>query len=328
VEWRDNLRIFCQGHLMLAAAVQLGILMAVFTVLEGWWPSSRAHKWWRRPLMVDLCSWAVHPISVSAGIALAVTFTKTLTNGFTHSRLWPMLSAMRIQVAAFPLLAQMAIAVVAADFLAYWMHRAYHRFSFLWAFHVVHHTSRELDWLSTSRLHPVSQMLNTAVVGTILLFAGLPVTAVVVANVVIGAAALLVHANVNWTFGPFKHLVVSPLFHQWHHARLDGDDHDHGVGNFGAIFSVWDRLFGTWSVPAANRPARFGVENAPSPTLTGLILHPLHVGIHFLSNIPGLRGLLATGRAQMRRSRAENVKRQTPQKRPGTDSPVALKTMQ
>jgi sterol desaturase/sphingolipid hydroxylase (fatty acid hydroxylase superfamily) len=53
----------------------------------------------------------------------------------------------------------------------------------LWAFHIVHHTGEELDWLSTLRLHPVSQAVNTAVVGAALLLVGLPITAVVAANV-------------------------------------------------------------------------------------------------------------------------------------------------
>jgi sterol desaturase/sphingolipid hydroxylase (fatty acid hydroxylase superfamily) len=69
---------------------------------------------------------------------------------------------------------------------------------------VVHHTSEDLDWLSTSRLHPVSQALDTAAVGFALLLLGLPVAAVVAANILIGVAALLVHANVRWTFGPAR----------------------------------------------------------------------------------------------------------------------------
>src|SRR5258708_1118882 len=161
------------------------------------------------------------------------------------------------------------------------MHRAYHRFPLLWAFHVVHHSSEELDWLSTTRLHPVSQALNTAAVAAALLLAGLPVTAVVAANIVIGAAALLAHANVRWTLGPCHHLLVSPLFHQWHHARID-HAHPQEAGNFGAVFSVWDRLFGTWALPSSSRPVRFGVPDAPRTTILGLLLHPLRLCVNSL----------------------------------------------
>lgn len=266
----------------MTTAIHLVVLMAVFSIIEGRWPSSRAHKWWRRPLLVDLCSWMIHPLAVGAGIALAVAFTDDLLAKLPNEGLGLAFSVMRTRVAAFSPLTQMAMAVVMADFLSYWIHRAYHRFPVLWAFHLVHHTSEELDWLSTSRLHPVSQALNTTVLGVGLLLSGLPVTAVVAANIFIGAAALLAHANVCWTFGPFQHLLVSPLFHQWHHARHD-DAQDHGAGNFGAVLSVWDRLFGTWSLPGPHRPACFGVNDAPAPTVWGLVLHPLRVCVRFLS---------------------------------------------
>jgi sterol desaturase/sphingolipid hydroxylase (fatty acid hydroxylase superfamily) len=269
---------------MRAAAFELLLLMAVFTFLEDRWPSSRAHRWWRRPLLVDLLSWTVHPLSISAGLALAVAITRVLPGELFPDHDWATFSSMRAHVAALPFLAQTAIAIVIADLLDYWIHRAYHRFPLLWGFHIVHHTSEELDWLSTSRLHPASQTLNTAVVGVTLLSMGLPLPVVVMANVFTGAAALLSHANVNWTFGPLQHLFVSPLFHQWHHARIDGNVDGHGVGNYGAIFSIWDRMFGTWSVPKVSRPRCFGVEEAPAPTVIGLVMHPLRVCLQLFSN--------------------------------------------
>ena len=208
---------------MTAAVVQLVALMAVFTVVEGHWPAMRAHRWWRRPLLVDLCTWLIHPLTISAGITLAVAATDKLPAAIPNSDLWLGPLMFRDRVSSLPFLAQLTIAIVIADFLSYWIHRAYHRFPLLWAFHVVHHTSEELDWLSTSRLHPVSQILNTAAMALVLICLGLPIASVVAANVFTGAAALLVHANVNWTFGPLRHLLVSPIFHHWHHARVDDE---------------------------------------------------------------------------------------------------------
>jgi sterol desaturase/sphingolipid hydroxylase (fatty acid hydroxylase superfamily) len=98
----------------------------------------------------------------------------------------------------------------------------------------------------------------------------------VAANIIIGASALLVHANVWWNFGFVQNLFVSPLFHQWHHACVDDESRDH-IGNYGAALSIWDRLFGTWSLPALKRPAGFGVEDGPRATLLDLVVHPLRV---------------------------------------------------
>lgn len=266
----------------MSIAIQFITLMAVFSFIEGLWPSSRTHKWWRRPLLVDLCAWLIHPLTLGAGIVLAAAAANTLTATLPPREPWIILTALRENVSGWPPSAQIAVAFLLADFLSYWIHRAYHCFPALWAFHVVHHTSEELDWLSTSRLHPVSQIMDTAVVAVMLLLLGIPVAAVVAANIIIGASALLVHANVRWNFGFLQNLLVSPLFHQWHHACVGDKSRDH-TGNYGAVLSIWDRMFGTWSLPALKRPARFGVEDGPSATLLNLAVHPLRVCCRLIS---------------------------------------------
>lgn len=260
----------------MSIAIQFITLMAIFSFIEGLWPSSRAHKWWRRPLLVDICAWLIHPLTLGAGIALAAAAANTLTTMIPPREPWLVLTALREIVSEWPSWVQIAVAFLLADFFSYWIHRAYHYFPALWAFHVVHHTSEELDWLSTSRLHPVSQVVDTAVVAVMLLLLGIPVAAVVAANIIIGASALLVHANVRWNFGFLQNLLVSPLFHQWHHACVDDESRDH-IGNYGAVLSIWDRMFGTWSLAALKRPVRFGVEDGPSATVLDLMVHPLRV---------------------------------------------------
>ena len=260
----------------MSIAVQFIALAAIFSFIEGLWPSSRAHKWWRRPLLVDLCAWLVHPLTLGAGIALAAAAANTLSAMIPPHGLWLIITSLQEMVIEWPSWIQIAVAFLLADFFSYWIHRAYHHFPALWSFHVVHHTSEELDWLSTSRLHPVSQVVDTAIVAIILLLLGIPVTAVVAANIIIGASALLVHANVRWNFGFVQNLLVSPLFHQWHHACVDEKSRNH-IGNYGAALSIWDRLFETRSLPGLKRPARFGVEDGPRATLLELVVHPFRV---------------------------------------------------
>src|SRR5947209_17276458 len=148
----------------MTAAMQLFVLMGVFSVIESCWPSSRAHRWWRRPLLVDLCGWMIHPLTIGLGIAIAAATANAFAARIPAQGLWLTIVALRTNLAGSPLWLQIAVGFLISDFLAYWIHRAYHRFPLLWAFHVVHHTSEELDWLSTSRLHPVSQAMDTAVV--------------------------------------------------------------------------------------------------------------------------------------------------------------------
>ena len=138
---------------MIPAAVHFVTCMIVFSIVERFWPSSAPHRWWRRPLLLDICSWLIVPVAIGAGITLAILLTNALMQG---EHLSPWLIRLRAVVGDIPLFVQFVVAFIAVDFFSYWLHRAYHRFPFLWSFHVMHHTSEEVDWLSTLRVHPVS----------------------------------------------------------------------------------------------------------------------------------------------------------------------------
>src|ERR1051326_8340183 len=63
---------------MIAAAFQLFFCMVVFTVVERLSAAASPHKWWRRPLFIDICGWLVLPLAVSTGISLAVLLADSL----------------------------------------------------------------------------------------------------------------------------------------------------------------------------------------------------------------------------------------------------------
>jgi sterol desaturase/sphingolipid hydroxylase (fatty acid hydroxylase superfamily) len=255
---------------MIAATIHLFACMLVFTLVERLWPSSRPHSWWRRPFLVDVCSWLTLPVAIGSGIMLAVWSTRALL----REPLWPWLEWLQSATNHLPLLLNVLIAFVAVDFFNYWLHRAYHHFPFLWSFHVMHHTSEPIDWLSTLRVHPISQMIGTAIVTTLLLVAGLPVNSLVAAHALLGFSAVITHANVPWTFGPFGRFFVSPIFHHWHHARTDSVSSANHATNFGAALSIWDRIFGT-SLDANSQPARYGTVKTPGKSFVSLVLYPL-----------------------------------------------------
>lgn len=79
----------------------------------------------------------------------------------------------------------------------------------------------------------------------------------------------LVHANLNWTFGPLRYVVASPVFHRWHHS----DDAAQQATNFAPMFPVWDLVFGTFYMPAGRRPEAFGAEGVPDG-LGAQLVHP------------------------------------------------------
>ncbi len=76
-------------------------------------------------------------------------------------------------------------------------------------------------------------------------------------NLIIGA---LVHANLNWTFGPLKYVIASPVFHRWHHS-IDPAVRDK---NFAPTFPILDVIFGTFHMPAGELPQTYGAEGVPN----------------------------------------------------------------
>jgi sterol desaturase/sphingolipid hydroxylase (fatty acid hydroxylase superfamily) len=83
--------------------------------------------------------------------------------------------------------------------------------------------------------------------------------------------AILIHANVNWSFGPFRFVVVTPLFHRWHHtSEREGLDK-----NFAGLLPIWDIIFGTFYMPDGKTPTRFGVRRQHIPeSLLGQLIYP------------------------------------------------------
>jgi len=159
-------------------------------------------------------------------------------------------------------------AVFICDFLGYCNHRLYHT-SWLWPSHAIHHSDRHLTWFSLVRMHPFDRFGTLIdLFGLILL--GLPDYAVVIAVLVRHYYGHMIHADVPWTLGKFDLVFVSPAMHRWHHAL----EHRGTGANFATVFSVFDRLFGTYYCPGPCK-APTGVSDAIAPGLMGQYLHPL-----------------------------------------------------
>lgn len=164
--------------------------------------------------------------------------------------------SMRDGIASLPWAAQPVVIVVATDLANYLAHRALHRVPVLWSFHAVHHSSERLDWLATSRVHPVDLAVN--------------IVAVTLPTYALGQVELapwlvtfffvypfVTHANARIRMRAAGAVLVTPAFHHWHHAAA-AEAHDR---NFGMFLSVWDRLFGT-AVDSADFPVRYGIGSS------------------------------------------------------------------
>jgi sterol desaturase/sphingolipid hydroxylase (fatty acid hydroxylase superfamily) len=247
-------------------------LGAVFALLSFFWACNPGRPWWRkRELVTDLCYWFLIPLvarylrigllvlgaAVFFGITTAEGLVEFYDNG--HGPL-----------AQLPLWLQAGIFLVGTDVMMYWIHRAFHRPA-LWKYHAVHHSSTELDWISAARFHPINIFLGSVMADVVLLLAGIsPNVFVILGLFTIGHSAF-VHANLNWTLGPFRYVIAGPVFHRWHHTAAERG----GSKNFAATFPVLDLLFGTYYMPKDALPDVYGVAEADFPAGFGAqMLYP------------------------------------------------------
>jgi sterol desaturase/sphingolipid hydroxylase (fatty acid hydroxylase superfamily) len=163
-----------------------------------------------------------------------------------------------------PLWVQALLFLVASDFMLYWLHRMFHGGGF-WKYHAIHHSSEELEWISAARFHPVNLFIGTIMVDVILLMAGISPNIMLWVGPFTTFHSAFVHANLNWTLGPFKYVLATPVFHRWHHTALDVG----GNTNFAGTFPIWDILFGTFRMPENELPAGYGVDDQEVPSQIG-----------------------------------------------------------
>ena len=163
-----------------------------------------------------------------------------------------------LSIDEYPMFVQLLIFFVLLDFLQWVTHRILHRVPFLWEFHKVHHSIKEMGFAGHLRYHWMENILYKPLktIGVMLIGGFEPEQAFMVHffTIVIGH---LNHANLNWTYGPFKYIFNNPVMHLHHHTYNLPNDKPYGV-NFGLTLSCWDYIFKTAHIPNANGETKLG----------------------------------------------------------------------
>lgn len=145
-----------------------------------------------------------------------------------------------------PLWAELLICVLLLDFIGmYCSHYALHKFKWLWKFHMVHHSDRHVDVTTGTRHHPGDWLLRETFALVAVVITGAPLAFYFFFRFCNVIFTYLTHANINmpaWLEKPLSWVFVTPHVHKFHHhfERPWTDT------NFGNIFSIWDRIFGTF----------------------------------------------------------------------------------
>jgi len=167
------------------------------------------------------------------GVAVAATWASRTT----PQRLWRhrLLPELRTGPVA------LALALVGWDFIYYWNHRFMHESRYMWAVHVVHHSSERYN-LSTALRQPVADALGTSVPYGALCLVGISPELVATARGVNLLYQFWIHTEAIGRLGPSEEVLNTPSHHRVHH----GSNSQYLDRNHGSILIVWDRLFGTF----------------------------------------------------------------------------------
>jgi sterol desaturase/sphingolipid hydroxylase (fatty acid hydroxylase superfamily) len=254
---------------LIPISIALGI---VFAVLAHWSACNPGRPWWcKREIVTDVLYWFLIPLGARfVRIGLMVTGAAWFYDIHGAEALIKFYDDGFGPLAAMPLWAQALTFLVVSDFLTYWIHRLYHG-ARMWRYHAVHHSSEDLDWISAARFHPINLLFGTVLVDVALLLAGISPNVMLWVGPFTTATSAFVHANLNWTLGPFRYVIASPVFHRWHHTAADRG----GSKNFAGTFPIWDIVFGTFYMPANELPDAYGIDDQSFPeSFSGQMLYP------------------------------------------------------
>ncbi len=164
-----------------------------------------------------------------------------------------------IEVQEWPVLGQLALMFIVQDFTHWNVHRLLHRVPFLWKFHKVHHSVKEMGFAAHLRFHWMESIIYKSITFIPLLFIGFGIDDFFYLHIFTIAWGHYNHTNINLPIGPLKYIFNNPQMHLWHHAKELPENHPHGV-NFGLTLSVWDYIFKTNHQPHDNGDIELGFE--------------------------------------------------------------------
>ncbi len=187
-------------------------------------------------------------------------FYKLLTLGFKNLGILDT-SFEIINISKMPMWLGLLIFFVLNDFVQWFTHVVLHRYEFLWNFHKVHHSVKEMGFAAHLRYHWMENIiykpLKTLVV--MILVGGEPEQAFIIHFIAITIGHLN-HANLKITWGPLKYLFNNPVMHLYHHVKALPDNYKYGI-NFGISLSLWDYIFKTAYTPESSGLIELGWHN-------------------------------------------------------------------
>ncbi len=161
-----------------------------------------------------------------------------------------------------PLWLFILMGLLALDLIgAYFIHYLEHKVKWMWQFHLVHHTDHHIDTTSANRHHPGESVFRFVFTTLAVILIGTPIGIIMLYQSLSVVLSQFNHANItlpSWLEKLLSYIIVTPNIHRvHHHYRQPYTD-----TNYGNIFSIWDRIFGTY-ITADNKKLIYGLDTYP-----------------------------------------------------------------
>lgn len=150
------------------------------------------------------------------------------------------------------------IAVLALDFSSWLVHFIMHKNHYLWRFHLIHHSDTNVDVTTGLRHHPGDSLLRGIFFILFIFISGAPMYSVMIYQTLVVIATAFTHANISLPKRIDKilsYIIISPNMHKVHHHWKQ----PYTDSNYGAVFSFWDRLLGTFT-KLDTKDIRYGLD--------------------------------------------------------------------
>ncbi|MGH1372177.1 MAG: sterol desaturase family protein [Cellvibrionaceae bacterium] len=161
----------------------------------------------------------------------------------------------------WPLLLQLALMLLIAEFGRYWIHRAAHTVPWLWRLHAVHHSPNRLYFLNAARFHPLEKLIFQLPEVAPFIILGVNVETIALYFTFNSLHGLFQHSNVRLKLGLLNYIFSMTELHRWHHSQVIQQSDT----NFGNNLIVWDLVFGTSYWPKDSEVSRIGLLSPDYP---------------------------------------------------------------
>ena len=202
----------------------LGLIYFALVYLIERFTGARTHQYRTRGFLQDIAYWFYSRSG----------FGRLTTTTVVYSLLIPRLAFLNVKLlVGLPIVLRWTIFFLVTDLITYWVHRWTHSNRFFWAFHATHHSQVQISFLTSDRAHPVDLLTTDLVILLPILVLGGNVKEWLPFYYLIQFMIVIQHSEIPWRLGPLYYVIVSPVFHSYHHStRVEHHDRNFGRQQF------------------------------------------------------------------------------------------------